>query len=91
MKANLSQHVYDEEDANKPLLVKEARHIVEKRLRIGKDYFYKYIRPVLDKKPILPGGAAERIRKGDVETLCNLIRAFNWQEAKSIVERKDLL
>lgn len=87
---SLSDLVYDEEDADEPLLVKEARIIVEKRLKVGRNYFFEHIRPILEKKPLLPGGKAERIRKGDVETLCNLLRRVGPERAQELVEQKDV-
>lgn len=89
--ADLSQYVYDEDDANKPLLVYEARDIVERRLRVGKDYFYDYVKPILPERPILPGGKAKRIRKGDVETLCNLLLEVGPDRAEELVESEDVL
>jgi len=86
-----SDLAYDDEDADKPLLVKEARHIVEKRLRVGRNYFFEHVRPLLEKKPILPGGRVERIRKGDVETLCNILLEVGPQRAKEYVEQTENL
>jgi len=88
---SLSDLVYDEEDADEPLLVKEARILVEKRLKVGRNHFFKHIRPILDRKPLLPGGKAKRIRKGDVETLCNLLRRLGPDRAQEIVEQKEVL
>lgn len=87
---SLSDLVYDEEDADEPLLVKEARIIVEKRLKVGRDYFFDHIRPILDRKPLLPGGKAKRIRKGDVETLCNLLLRVGPDRAQELVEQEDV-
>jgi hypothetical protein len=86
-----SDLAYDDEDADKPLLVKEARHIVEDRLRVGRTFFFEHVRPLLDKKPILPGGRVKRIRKGDVETLCNILLQVGPQKAKEYVQNNDIL
>lgn len=86
-----SDLAYDDDDAEKPLYVKEARHIVEERLRVGRTFFYEHVRPLLDKKPIVPGGKAKRIRKGDVETLCNILLEVGPQKAKQYVEQTEIL
>jgi len=88
---DLSDLVYDEEDADKPLLVKEARALAKKRLRIGDTYFREKVRPILDRKPLLPGGSALRIRKGDVMTLCNILLKVGPDRAEELVESNEIL
>ena len=87
---DLSDLVYDEDDADKPLLVKEARELAKDELRVGDTYFTTKVRPILDRKPILPGGSALRIRKGDVMTLCNILLRVGPDRAEEIVESNDL-